>query len=174
MTEFSTDKKQHQINHDKLEALKDICQTDLRGRIEILAGLTQEFILAGCEAPFIAAVIKDDHFYFLPVFDVRDPDHAEALKKKVLDMAADKEADCIVVAHASWIAWAFGGLRPALSPFRKEILVVVGKDRTTQLMGSQSIHRNGGEIELGDMDFTSEWTSWLDDFPARTAKVATC
>ena len=174
MTEFNIKKNQYQMTHEKREALKDLCQTDLKGRMEIIATVTQDFILAGCESPFIAVVIKDELLYFIPTSNVRDRDHVEALKRKVLDLAADKEADSIVVAHASWIAPDFGGLRPSLSPFRQEILVVLGKDRTRKLIGIQSILRNGDEIELGDMDFTSEGISWLDDFPGRTAKVSTC
>lgn len=172
MTELNTAKKSYEMDDNKLEALAEMCAADLEGKMEIIAGVTQEFILSGCESPLIAAIVKDEYFCFLPIYEIGGLDDKEAVRQKILDLAVEHDADCVVVGGAAWSAPDATSPRPSLHPRRSELVIVMARDASSHLLGSQKIVRRGDAMTFGDLQITSRGRTWLDDFSPNHSKVA--
>jgi len=161
------------VNDDNLHRIKDLCNVDLRGKMEIMAGFAQELIRLGQETVFLAAVPKGNSFFFLPT-EVFSDDHKIALQSQVIEWAIENGADCLISASTAWASPHHPHLRPSMNPERKEILVVVAKDHFSNIASMQEVHRHGKKVSFGEVEYSDSVGSWLDDYPGFDQAVAAC
>ncbi len=163
---YRNNKKREHTSSDeeKLYRLKELCNVDLKGKMEIMAGFAQELIRLGQETVFLAAVPKGDSFFFLPT-EVFSEDHKITLQSQVIEWAKENGADCLISASTAWAASNHPHLRPSMNPERKEVLAVVAKDAFEHVAGMQDIRRNGKKVSFGNLEIFSSVQSWLDDYP---------
>ena len=151
------------LDQEKLYRIKDLCNVDLKGKMEIMAGFAQELLRLGRETVFLAAVPKGDSFFFLPT-QVFSEDHKIALQNQVIEWARENGADCLISACTAWASPHHPHLRPSVNPERKEILAVVAKDHCNHIGAMQEIRRHGKKVSFGEVQYSDTVQSWLDDY----------
>jgi len=161
------------LNDDKRYRLKELCNVDLKGKIEIMAGFAQELIRLGQDTVFLTAVPKGDSFFFLPT-EIFSEDHKIALQNQVIEWAIENGADCLISASTAWASPHHPYLRPSMNPERKETLVVIAKDHCNHIAAMQEIYRHGKKVSFGEVEYSDSVKSWLDDYPGFDQAVASC
>jgi hypothetical protein len=155
------------------DMVKDICNVDLRGKVRMMAGLSQELVRRGKDYFFLAAVISGDSFVFCSA-ELGGGGMKSALQEMVIELAIINNADCLVTASLGWLGPPDSTLRPSMNPARQEVIMVGAKDNFEHLGAWQDIQRHDNEVTFGDFEIYSAKQSWLDGYRGFDEAIPTC
>jgi hypothetical protein len=160
-------------NSGSLIREEELCKCDLRGRIELMSEAAQRLVMKGHDAFMICAIVTGPEAWFLMGKLIDDRAKWE-MQDKVIELAMQRNADCLLTVAPAWMATGSNAERPSQNLNRKEVLAVAGKDNHEHLAGFQEIRRSRGRISFGELEVYPGSKSWLDEYPFLNAAQAYC
>jgi hypothetical protein len=162
-----------QDNDNLLISEEELCRRDLRGRIELMSEAAQRLVMKGHDDFMICAIVTGPEAWFLMGKLIDDRAKWE-MQDKVIELAMQRKADCLLTVAPAWMATGSNAERPSQSLNRKEVLAVAGKDNYEHLAGFQEIRRSRGKVSFGELGVYPGSQSWLDEYPFLNAAQAYC
>jgi hypothetical protein len=145
-------------------SIENLCKCDLKGKIELMAQTARGYIVKGLDDFLLAAIIAGQEGAFL--FGKLIDDQAKfEMQDKIVQLAVEQEADCLVMAATAYAASGSGHVRPSMDPLRKRVIAVMGKDKFEHLGGFQEIPRSRKKANFDKLEVWPMASSWLDDYP---------